>query len=181
MAFMMARLAAAAAAAAALTLSLPAGAEEVRQVWLEGSDVRLAIAEVTLRNDGTYEFALVPAAFENHFLSMRPFRCIEGAERHLCHVPYPYAISRDLSDGLTDLEYDLLFVWKGAGEYGINMWNGMYWKLERDDDRFVGVLHEMDMDALSVPPPDGEMRPIRPAILTEADPDDHPLPRLVVE
>ena len=123
-----------------------------------------------------------PGPFEDHFLSMRPFRCLEGPERHWCHVPYPYEIERNISDTLTDLEYDFLFIWKGATEYGINMWNGVYYKLEAEPSgRLVGVLHELDMNLLSVPPEDGVTRPLKPGDLHESEPESHWLPRMIIE
>ena len=120
--------------------------------------------------------------FGEHFLSMRPFKCLEGPERFWCRVPFPYELRREVSaDDLTDLEYDLLFLWKGAGEYGINMWNGVYYRLAVEGDRLVGRLHEVDMEPLGVPPEDGELRPIRVVDLHEADPDGHWLPMIVIE
>lgn len=129
-----------------------------------------------------YELHLKADAFADHFLSMRPFKCLEGADKHWCQVPYPYAIARQVrADDLTDLEYDLLFLWKGAGEYGINMWNGVYYRLAVEDGRIRGALHEMDMDILSAPPDAGDMRPIRPGDLHAADAAGHWLPELVIE
>ncbi len=122
------------------------------------------------------------AQFGDHFLSMRPFKCLEGSEKYWCQVPYPYDIARQVTaEDLTDLEYDLMFLWKGATEYGINMWNGVYYRLDVDGDRLVGRLHEIDMEPLGVPPEAGEMRPIRAADLHEADPDSHWLPVLIIE
>jgi len=153
-----------------------------RRVFLESADgERIEIASLSIAGDGTYTTDLAPV-FTEHFLSMRPFKCLEGPQKHWCHVPYPYEIRRDLSDDLTDLEYDFLFLWKGATEYGINMWNGVYYQIEAQaDGSMVGVLYDMDMDDLSVPPPAGELRPIREADLFEGDADSHWLPRLVIE
>ncbi|WP_146344389.1 hypothetical protein [Falsiphaeobacter marinintestinus] len=129
-----------------------------------------------------YEIAAEDAVYANHFLSMRPFKCLESPEKHWCYVPYPYEIRRVVTpDDLTDLEYDLLFLWKGATEYGINMWNGVYYKLEVDGDRLVGQLHEMDMNLLSAPPPAGELRPLSEGDLHESDPDSHWLPVVVID
>lgn len=140
------------------------------------------IAEVTFAEDRSYTIKMAEASFEDHFLSMRPFRCLEGPNKHWCHVPYPYEIHRNISDDLTDLEYDFLFVWKGSTEYGINMWNGVYYKLQPDGDgRFVGILHEMNMDVLSAPPEQGVLRPLKPSDLHESDPESHWLPRLIIE
>lgn len=82
---------------------------------------------------------------------------------------------------LTDLEYDLLFLWKGATEYGINMWNGVYYQLTIDGDRLVGHLHEMDMDLLSAPPNAGDLRPLEDKDLHESDADSHWLPVVVID
>ncbi|WP_424971247.1 hypothetical protein [Dinoroseobacter sp. S76] len=170
------------AGAACLILATPdAGAAETRAVYLEAQDgERLAIADLVVE-DGAYDLTLRDGPFSDHFLSMRPFKCLTGAEKHWCYVPYPYENARNIGSELTDLEYDLLFLWKGAGEYGINMWNGVYYKLEAEGDRLVGVMHEMDMDILSAPPEDGNLRPVREMDLEPADPDSHWLPRLVIE
>lgn len=133
-------------------------------------------------NGSTYEIEWRDNAFADHFLSMRPFKCLEGADKHWCRVPYPYEIRRMVADDdLTDLEYDLLFVWKGATEYGINLWNGVYYRLESQNGRLTGTLHEMDMDKLGVPPDAGNLRPIREVDLEEGYPESHWLPRLVIE
>jgi len=155
---------------------------QTRNVYLQDeAGGRLPIATVEIAPDGTYDIAMDPTHFADHFLSMRPFKCLDGPEKTWCHVPYPYEIERDISGGLTDLEYDLLFVWKGSGDYGINMWNGVYYSLSQDGGVLTGTLREMDMDLLSVPPPAGELRPLNPADLHESDPAGHWLPYLVIE
>ena len=112
---------------------------------------------------------------------MRPFRCLEGPQKHWCHVPYPCAIDRSLGEDVVDLEYDFLFVWKGGTEYGINLWNGVYYKLAEQDGALIGAMHEMDMNLLAVPPAAGEMRPIASKHLHQAEPDSHWLPVMVIE
>lgn len=177
------------AALAAVLLATPVVAgplEGEKTVSLEtvgGEAVAIADIVFTPEGDGaTYEIAMRESPFADHFLSMRPFKCLEGAAKHWCHVPYPYDIRRRVTaEDLTDLEYDLLFLWKGATEYGINMWNGVYYRLEAEGDRLVGRLHEMDMDQLSAPPEDGNLRPVREQDLEESDPDSHWLPVVVVE
>jgi len=157
-------------------------AEDIRMVFLEDAGGnRIEIGTLQVAPDGAYDLTLADAPFEDHFLSMRPFRCLEGPSKHWCHVPYPYENARDIGSELTDLEYDLLFIWKGAGEYGINMWNGVYYSLEDQGGTLVGALHEMDMDVLSAPPDAGNLRPIAPKHLEPGDPDGHWLPRLVIE
>ncbi|SFR45886.1 hypothetical protein [Litoreibacter janthinus] len=168
----------------ALTMIAAAGAAaaDVRTVFLETNDgQRIQIATLDQREGGAYSVHMNDAAFSDHFLSMRPFKCLEGPDKNWCHVPYPYEIERDISGDLVDMEYDFLFVWKAANDYGINMWNGVYYKIEAQGSRFVGVLHEMDMDLLSAPPAAGELRPLSPKDIHPSDADSHWLPRLIVE
>jgi hypothetical protein len=152
---------------------------------IDGAGEKLVIGEMTFtRENGvtSYKIDWRDAPFGNHFLSMRPFRCLEGPAKHWCYVDYPYDIHRQVSaDDLTDLEYDLLVIHKGATEYGINMWNGVYYRLERDGERLIGQMHEMDMGILAVPPESGDLRPIKPKHLHETDPEGHWLPRVVIE
>ncbi len=155
---------------------------DTRIVYAEdGQGDRIAIATVDLTDAGPYTINMNGDVFTDHFLSMRPFKCLEGPGKHWCHVPYPYDINRDISADLTDLEYDLMFVWKDATDYGINMWNGVYYRLSEHDGILTGELLEMDMDLLSAPPPKGELRPLRPQDLHESDPASHWLPRIVIE
>ena len=155
---------------------------ETQTVFLEAGDgQRIEVATLDVAGDGTYTVNMSETSFTDHFLSMRPFKCLEGPVKNWCHVPYPYEIRRDLSDDITDLEYDFLFVWKGATDYGINMWNGVYYRIEADGAGMKGILHEMDMDVLSAPPAPGELRPLAPKDIHESDADSHWLPRLIVE
>ena len=158
------------------------GEKAVKLVSADGAEIVVATVVFSPEGDGTYTITQNDAVFTDHFLSMRPFKCLESPEKHWCYVPYPYEITRKVSaEDLTDLEYDLLFVWKGATEYGINMWNGVYYRMEIDGDRLIGRLHEMDMDILSAPPEPGNLRPVREVDLEESDPDSHWLPVVVVE
>ena len=142
---------------------------------------RIAIASVTFGETG-YNVDINDDAFTDHFLSMRPFKCLEGPAKHWCHVPYPYEIRRVVSaSDLTDLEYDFLFLWKGATDYGIDLWNGIYYRIEAEGDALVGTLHEIDMNVLAVPPEAGDLRPVKAYDIEESDPDSHWLPRLVIE
>lgn len=115
------------------TLAAPlASAIEARPVYLiDTAGERTQIAHFTVAEDGSYTLAMVDAPFTDHFLSMRPFKCLEGPTKHWCHVPYPYPNARNISVDFVDLEYDLLFLWKGASDYGIDTWNGIYYVLTR--------------------------------------------------
>lgn len=157
-------------------------AAETRTVFLEDiQGNRLQIATLDIDQEGSYSLEMAEAPFSDHFLSMRPFKCLEGPGENWCYVPYPYEIQRNIAVDLIDLEYDFLFVWKDATDYGINMWNGVYYKIAQADGRLTGTLHEMDMDTLSAPPPAGELRPVQAKDLHQSDPESHWLPRLVIE
>lgn len=148
---------------------------------VDGQGTRVEIAEIRFEG-GSYKLDWKDDSFADHFLSMRPFKCLEGPDKHWCHVPYPYDNLRQARpEDLTDLEYDLLFIWKGATEYGINMWNGVYYRLSIEGDGLTGQLYEVDMDVLSAPPQAGNLRPLLPADLHDADPDSHWLPGLLIE
>lgn len=170
-------------AAAIAWLAVTAQADmQSYDVWLEdNAGARVPLAALNLRADGTYELDMDTAPFTDHFLSMRPFKCLEGPEKHWCYLPYPYENRRDISGDLTDLEYDLLFIWKGATDYGIDTWNGVYYQLEPHGDGWRGAMHEIDMDILAVPPDAGDLRPVLDKHLEPADPEGHWLPRLIIE
>lgn len=174
------------ACAAAMCVAIPVAGHALEtgthDVFLEtGDGERTKVAELVVENGG-YQVNMAEDPFTNHFLSMRPFKCLEGPDKHWCHVPYPYANERQVGADVTDIEYDFLFVWKGSNEYGINMWNGVYYQIEpASDGSLVGTLHEMDMDILSAPPDAGNLRPIREVDLEPSDPDSHWLPRLIIE
>lgn len=166
----------------AMLLAAGPGFTEIKSVYLETeAGERTHIATLTLDKTGRYQITMETAPFTDHFLSMRPFRCLEGPDKHWCHVPYPYEIARDMSDDLTDLEYDFLFLWKGAAEYGINMWNGVYYRLSPEGNGFRGVIYEMDMDLLSAPPAPGNMRPLTAKDIEPGEAESHWLPFLVIE
>ncbi|MES9854364.1 MAG: hypothetical protein ABW170_21335 [Candidatus Thiodiazotropha sp. L084R] len=124
------------------------------------------LAQILIRQEGSeysYQIDWHETQFENHFLSMRPFKCLPHARRMICRLPYPYQLNRRITEkDLTDLEYDILFLHKAPGEYGINAWNGLYYKLQTGAGGLLGELHEVDLNVLQAPPEDGDLRPIDP-------------------
>ena len=100
--------------------------------------------------------------FTEHFLSMRPFRCIEGETEWFCYLEYPYDLRSVVTqDDLTDLEYQLLFIRKTPSEFGIDAWNGLYYKLEIEPDGSItGKLLEGDLNSLQSPPSEKYARPV---------------------
>lgn len=150
-------------------------------------DEKLRIGSVTFSHeaDGTAMFMvdLDETMFTEHFLSMRPFRCIETAQEWYCHLPYPYALTTTVSaDDLTDLEYNLLFIRKLPSEFGIDAWNGLYYDLSVTGEGMLsGILLEGDLNPLASPPDSPDARPIKRADFIEADVNRRAFPRLVIE
>ncbi len=148
-----------------------------------GDPVRIGYLDLK-QSGGGYDYlvSLDSPELEDKFLSMRPFKCLDGPHNMVCHLAYTYEIKRHItSEDLTDLEYDLLFLHKTPSEYGINAWNGLYYKLTLDGNRLDGALHEVDLNILAAPPEDGDLRPIGAADLHEAEEGRHSYPRLVIE
>lgn len=137
-----------------------------------------------LQPNGERGFAvdLSSGPFSEHFLSMRPFRCLEAAAEWYCHLPYPYSMRGTISaDDLTDLEYSLLFIRKAPAEFGIDAWNGLYFRLKPGaTSTLEGTLLEGDFNVLASPPETENARPLDPAEFLEADRKRRAFPSLVI-
>ena len=137
------------------------------------------VPAATGRDQQAFRVTLDAPQFVDKFLSMRPFRCLDTAGRWLCHLPYPYPKADTLgADDLRNLEYDLLFVEKTPEEYGIDAWNGRYFRLVRTAEGFTGELHEVDLNVLAAPPEDGVRYPVSVDMLHPADPAAHHIVRV---
>jgi len=129
------------------------------QIELVTSDnVALRIGTVNFKNqpDGSASFTvdMDGADFSDHFLSMRPFKCITGEKDWYCYLAYPYQLHNTVSaDNLLDLEYNLLFITKSKEEFGIDAWNGVYYQLSIDANGTIsGALSQGDLNVLQSPP-----------------------------
>ena len=102
----------------------------------------------------TVNVTIESPAFSDQFLSMRPFDCIAESAEWYCYLPYPYELRRTVSkDDLTELEYQLLFIWKSPKDFGIDAWNGVYYQLDwQDDGSLAGTLLQGDLNVLAEPP-----------------------------
>ena len=120
--------------------------------------------------------------FSEHFLSMRPFKCIDGAQT-VCHLGYPYKTKNRISNtDLQDLEYGLLFLHKNEKEYGINFWNGVYYRLKKQENGSItGTVWETDMNELASPPAKEYDRPIGGADLVEGAEGKHRFPKIIIQ
>ncbi len=138
----------------------------------DGNAIDIGEVTFTAASDGQYAITVNVESdkLNNHFLSMRPFQCLDGAAEWFCYQPYPYELKQVVSEtDLTDLEYQLLFIRKTPKEFGIDAWNGLYFKFSQHDDGiWRGQLLEGDLNVLQSPP-EKYSRPINLSEFIEAD------------
>jgi hypothetical protein len=163
--------------------ALPDGSKTITLVSASGE--RQDVGHVTFAKDGdgaSFTVKLDAPQFAEEFLSMRPFPCIAGQKETWCHLAYPYDLkSRITPSELTDLEYALLFLFKPPAGYGIDPWNGLYFKMMlADDGAITGAVHDVNLDPLGVPPKDRSARTINAADLTPSDPETHRFARIEI-
>lgn len=164
--------------------ALPDGAKTITLIGQGGERVDIGTATFKPGGDGaTFDIALDPKRFQDEFLSMRPFSCLPGEKEMWCHLAYPYDLKRKITVGdLTDLEYALLFLFKPPTGYGIDPWNGLYFKMSpQSDGGIAGELHDVNLDPLGTPPADRAARTITPADLTKSDPASRRFPRIEIK
>ncbi len=163
---------------------LPSGKRDIALVAADGVSKRIGSVVFTPKEDGAeISVSIDGADFQDEFLSMRPFRCLPDRKEVWCHLAYPYKLrGRVTASDLTDLEYALLFLFKPPGDYGINAWNGLYFKLSLGADGVIsGAVHEVDLNVLAVPPEQDFARPVRAPDLNEVDPDSHRFARVEIK
>jgi len=169
-------------------LSLPLQADVLagrKQVYLQKTNGELVqFADVVFNQTDAgleYQVTIVDKPFDNQFLSMRPFQCIMGDVQVMCHLPYPYTKkSLVLDKDLSSLSLDLLFLHKSSSEYGINLWNGIYYKLELIDDVIVGTAFEVDMNMIASPPENANS-PFADDEIFEVDVSNYVYPKIIIK
>ena len=164
--------------AASLAPAAAAPAQPSLQILARlGDGSQLPLGTLTLAADGDHQAIdvdLDPAVFSEHFLSMRPFKCLEGPAEVVCHLPYPYAINDRISaTDLADLEYRLLFIYKTPEQFHAEFFNGLYFRIRPEGGGFVSEAFEVDMNLLMTPPEAGNLRPIRSADLVPIEDNGH--------
>jgi len=146
---------------------------------LDIGEVRFVAAD-----DGRYgiDVNVSSDSFNDHFLSMRPFKCIDGSAEWFCHQPYPYTLNNVVTaTDVSDLEYHLLFIRKSPKDFGIDAWDGLYFKLaQQDDGLWHGRLLEGDLNVLQSPPANDE-KPIELSEFIDADIDRRRFVRLLLK
>jgi len=102
-----------------------------------GDGEAVVIANLELAEVDGYQLEFRDAPFTSHFLSMRL----------QCRSDYPYKKDTHISaDDLGNLEYDLLSLVKQTDEFGVDFWNGRYYRLRWDGQAIVGTAVAVDMN-----------------------------------
>lgn len=155
----------------------------VKLIPLQGEAVTVAQLQLKALDKGEYEyqFTMDKSLFSDHFLSMRPFKCLTAPQQMLCHLPYPYPKGNRISaQDMRNLEYDLLFIHRQSSDYGIDPWNGVYYQLALDEEqgKITGEVRAVDLDILASPPEAGVDYPIGADDLNETTPEANAFPQL---
>ncbi|RFO97328.1 hypothetical protein DIC66_09390 [Rhodoferax lacus] len=137
--------------------------------------------DFTPQADGRTAFTLSVdhQRFVDHFLSMKEFKCLQGPDEVLCHVPYPYTNPGTVSgNDYAWLEHQLLFLFKQPRDFGAKLWNGLYFRLEPDGEGLVGLPQAVDLNLISAPPDDLLTPPYAPGQRDDLPPGAHWIARL---
>ena len=131
----------------------------------------------------SFEVTMAPT-MQEYFLAMRPFLCLTGPVQRLCWFPVKNEEALVNDSDLLPLEYALMFMRTRTHDLHVNPFNGLYYKLQREGDRLVGRLFEVDMAPFIAPdilPVEERKRPLKAADFFEADPGSNWLPVLTIE
>lgn len=160
-----------------------AGEHEIRLHDQAGGSVSIGTLRVDAgKNPHPFELSIETARFKDFFLSMREFKCLETPEEVFCRVPYPHDNPMTLArDNLAWLEHALLFFYKRPGEFGANLWNGIYYQLEVTDAGLVGTPRAVDLNQISAPPEDPSVPPFADWMRSEIDPEDRAFFKLTIQ
>lgn len=135
-------------------------------VTRDGVSTRLGTVGFTLQADGAparFVVRIDPKVMQDHFLSMREFKCLPAAQEITCFVPYPYPQPGTVSaDQLHWLEHSLLFFFKQPADFGAKLWNGMIFKFNVTPQGLVGTPQAVDLNRIGVPPDDASEPPYGP-------------------
>lgn len=154
---------------AALAVPLPLwafdfqGDKALIAVTRDGAETRIGTVQFTAQPGGAPARLAVridPKVMQDHFLSMREFKCLPAPQEITCFVPYPHPQPGTVSAGqLAWLEHNLLFFFKQPADFGAKLWNGMLFRFEVTPTALVGTPLAVDLNRIGVPPEPLEVPP----------------------
>ncbi len=151
------------------------GTRTLRLHSQDGASLQLGTVQFTPRADGRSSFVLQlrHEVFQDFFLSMKEFKCVQAPAEVFCHVPYPYPQAQPFTVAPNDLawlEHALLFMFKTPSEFGAKLWNGVYFQLKPAGNGLVGTPQAVDLNRISAPPDQPGVPPFRPALRDDIPP-----------
>jgi hypothetical protein len=143
---------------AALAAGPLEGKKDVVLNTRDGQTMMIGTVSFTPKGDRTgFDLQLDPSKFQQFFLSMKEFKCVEGAEI-FCHVPYTDPDTVTATD-LSWLEHRLIFFFKQPADYGAKLTNGIIYTMKINDGSIVGTPQGIDLNAIAAPPSDLTVAP----------------------
>ena len=160
------------------------GSKHVFAVTRDGT--RLAIGQVQFTRMSTdvtqFKLKVESPLLVDHFLSMKEFKCLDGASEVTCHVPYPYRNPQTITAGnLVWLEHSLLFLFKQPRDFGAKLWNGSYYQFEVVGQRLIGKPQAIDLNHISAPSDTPNIAPYTPDLRVHAPPGARWIDHLLIE
>jgi hypothetical protein len=169
----------------------PTGTQRIVATLGDGARIELGRVRFSPAPDGQVAFELdwhtqLGGPFKDHFLSMREFKCIDGATELSCQVPYPHANPKTVSRQASAqqwvwLEHSLMFFFKRPADYGAKLWNGVYYELKATPQGLQGLPKAIDLNLIAAPPTSAGTAPYKPALRDEMPPQARWLRSLSIE
>ena len=141
---------------------LPEGEKSLVAVTRDGQRTRIGSVffQPAAAGAAGFRVQMDRAVMQDHFLSMREFKCLPAEQEISCHVPYPYAQPGTASaTQLAWLEHSLLFFYKQPKDFGAKLWNGIVFQFTATPTALVGVPQAVDLNRIGVPPDDLSVPP----------------------
>lgn len=122
----------------------------------DGAQTRIGTVQFTAQPGGAPARLAVridPKVMQDHFLSMREFKCLPAPQEITCFVPYPHPQPGTASaDQLAWLEHNLLFFFKQPADFGAKLWNGIIFRFAVTPNALIGTPQAVDLNRIGVPP-----------------------------
>lgn len=150
----------------------------------DNQHITLGTVRFEPQSNGTVSFLITMdrTSFSDHFLSMKEFKCIDGPLELVCYVPYPYPQPGTVTTkDMAWLEHSLLFMYKLPNEFSAQLWNGLYFRLERTEHGLIGRPQAVDLNLISAPPDNPEVPPFGTALRDDIAPGMRWIESLTIE
>ena len=160
------------------------GTKQVFAITRDGTRLALGHVQFTRTSADVTQFKLTVESplLVDHFLSMKEFKCLDGASEVTCHVPYPYRNPQTITAGnLVWLEHSLLFLFKQPRDFGAKLWNGSYYQFEVVGPRLIGKPQAIDLNHISAPSDTPDIAPYTPDLRVDAAPGARWIDHLLIE